>query len=99
LKTAASTPSWASCSGGGAGHWTRSADAGSPARGLPLRRWDFAFYLILGTVVTSSVQIAGVLLVFTLLVVPTVMGADARPMDARGAVSASSSVGRGSSNR
>ena len=28
---------------------------------------------MLGTVVTSSVQIAGVLLVFTLLVVPTVM--------------------------
>ncbi|MBD3221610.1 iron chelate uptake ABC transporter family permease subunit [bacterium] len=42
-------------------------------RGLTLRRWDFLFYAILGTVVTSSVQIAGVLLVFTLLVVPTVM--------------------------
>ena len=51
-----------------------SADAEAARReGLPLRRWDFAFYLILGTVVTSSVQIAGVLLVFTLLVVPTVM--------------------------
>lgn len=43
------------------------------ARGLRLRRWDFLFYGILGTVVTSSVQIAGVLLVFTFLVVPTVM--------------------------
>jgi len=42
--------------------------------GVNLRRWDFLFYMILGTVVTSSVQIAGVLLVFTLLVVPTVMG-------------------------
>ena len=42
-------------------------------RGLRLRRWDFLFYGILGTVVTSSVQIAGVLLVFTFLVVPTVM--------------------------
>ncbi len=42
--------------------------------GLNLRRWDFLFYMVLGTVVTSSVQIAGVLLVFTLLVVPTVMG-------------------------
>jgi zinc/manganese transport system permease protein len=42
--------------------------------GLSLRKWDFAFYAILGVVVTSSVQIAGVLLVFTLLVVPAVMG-------------------------
>lgn len=41
--------------------------------GLHLARWDFLFYAVLGTVVTSSVQIAGVLLVFTLLVVPTVM--------------------------
>ncbi len=41
--------------------------------GLALGRWDFLFYMVLGTVVTSSVQIAGVLLVFTLLVVPTVM--------------------------
>ncbi len=44
------------------------------AQGLSLGRWDFLFYLILGFVVTSSVQIAGVLLVFCLLVVPTVMG-------------------------
>ena len=43
------------------------------ARGLNLKRWDFLFYAVLGTVVTSSVQIAGVLLVFTLLVVPSVM--------------------------
>ena len=43
------------------------------ARGVKLARWDFLFYAVLGTVVTSSVQIAGVLLVFTLLVVPTVM--------------------------
>jgi zinc/manganese transport system permease protein len=43
------------------------------ARGRNLRRWDLLFYIVLGTVVTSSVQIAGVLLVFTLLVVPTVM--------------------------
>jgi zinc/manganese transport system permease protein len=43
------------------------------AEGLSLRRWDFLFYMVLGIVVTISVQIAGVLLVFTLLVVPTVM--------------------------
>jgi zinc/manganese transport system permease protein len=45
------------------------------ADGLSLMKWDFAFYLILGIVVTSSVQVAGVLLVFSLLVVPAVMGA------------------------
>ena len=43
------------------------------AEGLSILRWDFLFYMILGMVVTSSVQIAGVLLVFTLLVVPSVM--------------------------
>ncbi|MDP6461780.1 MAG: metal ABC transporter permease [Gemmatimonadota bacterium] len=37
--------------------------------------WDLVFYAILGTAVTSSVQVAGVLLVFALLVVPTVMAA------------------------
>lgn len=47
---------------------------GAQREGMNLRRWDLIFYAILGTVVTSSVQIAGVLLVFTLLVVPTVMG-------------------------
>jgi zinc/manganese transport system permease protein len=43
------------------------------AEGLHLGRWDFVFYMILGMVVTSSVQVAGVLLVFSLLVVPSVM--------------------------
>lgn len=42
-------------------------------QGMNLLRWDFLFYMILGAVVTLSVQVAGVLLVFTLLVVPTVM--------------------------
>jgi zinc/manganese transport system permease protein len=46
---------------------------GARAAGLNLRLWDFVFYAVLGTVVTASVQIAGVLMVFTLLVVPTVM--------------------------
>jgi zinc/manganese transport system permease protein len=45
------------------------------ASGLSLMKWDFVFYVILGVVVTSSVQVAGVLLVFSLLVVPAVMGA------------------------
>lgn len=42
--------------------------------GLRVGWWDLLFYAVLGTVVTSSVQVAGVLLVFALLVVPTVMG-------------------------
>lgn len=54
---------------------TRISDDPVTARreGVGLRKWDFIFYVVLGTVVTSSVQIAGVLLVFTLLVVPSVM--------------------------
>jgi zinc/manganese transport system permease protein len=36
--------------------------------------WDFVFYALFGVVVTSSVQIAGVLLVFGLLVIPAVAG-------------------------
>jgi zinc/manganese transport system permease protein len=48
---------------------------GARAAGLSLMKWDFVFYVILGVVVTSSVQVAGVLLVFSLLVVPAVMGA------------------------
>jgi zinc/manganese transport system permease protein len=42
-------------------------------RGYNVRWWDFLFYASLGVVVTSSVQVAGVLLVFTLLVVPAIM--------------------------
>jgi zinc/manganese transport system permease protein len=41
-------------------------------RGLSVRWWDFVFYVTFGIVVTSSVQIAGVLLVFSYLVVPAV---------------------------
>lgn len=40
--------------------------------GLWIRFWDFIFYITFGFVVTSSVQIAGVLLVFSYLVVPAV---------------------------
>lgn len=39
-------------------------------KGWNIRFWDFLFYASFGFVVTSSVKIAGVLLVFTLLVVP-----------------------------
>jgi zinc/manganese transport system permease protein len=37
--------------------------------------WDLLFYLSFGFVITSSVQIAGVLLVFSFLIIPAVFGA------------------------
>jgi zinc/manganese transport system permease protein len=40
------------------------------ARGWRIRWWDFLFYLSFGLVITFSVPIAGVLLVFSFLVVP-----------------------------
>ncbi len=41
-------------------------------RHLHVRFWDFLFYVTFGVIVTSSVRIAGVLLVFSYLVVPAV---------------------------
>jgi zinc/manganese transport system permease protein len=50
-----------------------SVTHGSPERsGLKARWWDFLFYASFGVVVTSSVAIAGVLLVFCYLIVPAV---------------------------
>ena len=46
--------------------------AGARARGMKIRFWDFLFYMTFGFVVTSSVQIAGVLMVFSYLVIPAV---------------------------
>src|SRR6266481_4787455 len=45
------------------------------ARGRAIRWWDFAFYVTFGVVVTSSVRIAGVLLVFSYLIVPAAVAA------------------------
>jgi zinc/manganese transport system permease protein len=42
------------------------------AHGINIRLWDFLFYASFGFVVTSSVAIAGVLLVFCYLIVPSV---------------------------
>ena len=42
------------------------------AQGISTRFWDFLFYASFGFVVTSSVAIAGVLLVFCYLIVPSV---------------------------
>lgn len=50
-----------------------SLDAkGAAARGVSVRFWDFLFYASFGIVVTRSVAIAGVLLVFCYLIVPSV---------------------------
>jgi len=50
-----------------------SVDASAAAaRGIPVRLWDFLFYASFGFVVTRSVAIAGVLLVFCYLIVPSV---------------------------
>jgi zinc/manganese transport system permease protein len=45
---------------------------GAEAQGLSVKFWDFLFYASFGFVVTSSVSIAGVLLVFCYLIVPSV---------------------------
>ena len=42
------------------------------AEGLAVRWWDFLFYALFGLVVTSFVQIGGVLLVFSYLIIPAV---------------------------
>jgi zinc/manganese transport system permease protein len=47
---------------------------GAYAKGLRVRWWDFLFYAAFGLVVTSFVRIAGVLLVFSYLIVPAVCG-------------------------
>ncbi len=44
-------------------------------QGLRVRWWDFLFYATFGVVVTSSVEMAGVLLVFSFLIVPAICGA------------------------
>lgn len=43
--------------------------------GVRLRLWDFLFYATFGVVVTSFVQIVGIYLVFSYLIVPAVCGA------------------------
>ncbi len=70
------------CAAIGAFHWwTRRAfllistdPAEAHRHGLNLRLWDFLFYASFGLVVTSSVRIAGILLVFSYLIVPALAG-------------------------
>ncbi len=47
-------------------------EAEAERQGFSIRFWDFLFYVSFGFVVTSSVAIAGVLLVFSYLIVPSV---------------------------
>ena len=66
----------------GALHWVVrrpllriSFDPNGAAGRHAVRAWDFVFYASFGLVVTSSVRVAGVLLVFSYLVVPATVGA------------------------
>jgi zinc/manganese transport system permease protein len=53
-----------------------SADPGAAfAQGWRVRAWDFVFYASFGVVVTSSVRVGGVLLVFSYLIVPSLAAA------------------------
>lgn len=47
--------------------------AAAEAQGLNLAKWDLLFYLSFGFVITSSVAIGGVLIVFSYLVIPAVI--------------------------
>ena len=42
------------------------------ARGINVKAWDFLFYLTFGLTVTASVELGGVLVVFSYLIVPSV---------------------------
>ena len=44
------------------------------AKGMRVRLWDFLFYALFGLIVTSFVQVGGVLLVFSYLIVPAACG-------------------------
>ncbi|MDB6130673.1 MAG: hypothetical protein JWM04_1780, partial [Verrucomicrobiales bacterium] len=44
----------------------------SPKSGFSVKWWDFLFYSLFGLAVTSFVEIGGVLLVFSYLIVPAV---------------------------
>lgn len=55
--------------------WQASLHPEAMRREGSLQFWDFAFYASFALVVTSSVSIAGVLLVFSFLVIPSVASA------------------------
>lgn len=54
--------------------WTVRARLADPGAGWRGWLWDFLFYACFGLVVTSSVALAGVLLVFSFLIIPAAIG-------------------------
>lgn len=70
------------CGAIGAFHWwarrsfllITAEPAEAYRRGLRVRLWDFLFYASFGLVVTGSVRIVGILLVFSYLIVPALAG-------------------------
>src|SRR5256885_1322171 len=52
----------------------RAGGGGPAAPGANPTLWDFVFYASFGLVVASSVALAGVLLVFSFLIIPAVIG-------------------------
>ncbi len=52
---------------------TLLATSFAPSRVAKLKTWDFIFYATFGVVITASVQVAGVLMVFSALVIPAVI--------------------------
>lgn len=50
--------------------WRLSGEMGDSAGKNGVKRWDLFFYLSFGLVITSSVQMGGILLVFSFLIVP-----------------------------
>ena len=49
--------------------------AAARAKGLNVKLWDFLFYITFGLTVTASVEFGGVLVVFSYLIVPSVIAA------------------------
>lgn len=43
-------------------------------KGIKLWKWDILFYVTFAIIITSSVQIAGILVVFSFLIVPAIVG-------------------------
>jgi zinc/manganese transport system permease protein len=58
----------------GFGLWAARARLARSAEGSSRWLWDFFFYACFGVVVTSSVALAGVLLVFSFLIIPAAIG-------------------------
>jgi len=52
---------------------TMLATSFAPDRVQRLKTWDFIFYATFGVIITASVQVAGVLMVFSSLVIPAVI--------------------------